>query len=772
MDLPQQGQYVSSLLLRFCALTVLRSRYYIPPTALKSRPRPSISVNYLTNVLSMSKPPTASRRCTSITVYHPTVQHDPDSPDSHLPSIQRSTKPITPEEPSSCDKKLGTSTPIKHVRQAATSDENSPLLSERESIFATHYLPSDGGDQTPRLPAAEGADNVANLPQHLNITTELALPSSPPYSAISLSALLSSRKSRPSQIVNSDGQKTNSNDSTPSTTRVEESNETRHTVRRVASEGHSVRQILQLRVRDKKHSPSFENLSAVVASGKMNTAGNDGEEQCGSVYEHGHTWHEHEHESARNEAFRQTGSNERSASRGRARVEKSIEATLPDRDSTRNVRTRKSSHLMGIFKETASSEAQKRDGQSRTAKARHDRGRERGSTLLREDSEVSQLRSKHSHSRHTACLVEEPSHPTTSGEVSGQLPTTALGDVVIQADPYGSTAVSDSSSSSPLRPVSPSETQHDPYFRRHDEIKSSMSDKRPVIPAKLLEDIRSHHNLTAPRDCTVSLSRSLPSVVDVDKLGLTASPKDYQAEDGADHDEEDEEHISSAVYFPHPRPSDEDIEQFTCPDEEPKIGLSPTLSDPATSTPKPELKRTLSDIASSEHIDISVRSKHEESVFHGDYRPSEQLSEEEKERDMQGPINETTIDSASSASSASECEISSGEELSGHSQASEGEVTPTSAPTPQSQSQKRKRNATTIAPRGAVVLEPYSHQVGGHSTMFRFSRRAVCKQLNNRENEFYERIEQRHPDMLRFLPRLVTAEFCLKVVLVRATTDA
>merc|ERR1711939_402689 len=27
--------------------------------------------------------------------------------------------------------------------------------------------------------------------------------------------------------------------------------------------------------------------------------------------------------------------------------------------------------------------------------------------------------------------------------------------------------------------------------------------------------------------------------------------------------------------------------------------------------------------------------------------------------------------------------------------------------------------------------------------------------LNNRENEFYERIEHRHPDMLKFLPRYI-----------------
>jgi hypothetical protein len=53
----------------------------------------------------------------------------------------------------------------------------------------------------------------------------------------------------------------------------------------------------------------------------------------------------------------------------------------------------------------------------------------------------------------------------------------------------------------------------------------------------------------------------------------------------------------------------------------------------------------------------------------------------------------------------------------------------------------------------AIELIPYKHQVGGHTTLWRFSRRAVCKQLNNRENEFYEKIEKYHRDLLAFLPR-------------------
>ncbi|KTW28855.1 hypothetical protein T552_01484 [Pneumocystis carinii B80] len=54
---------------------------------------------------------------------------------------------------------------------------------------------------------------------------------------------------------------------------------------------------------------------------------------------------------------------------------------------------------------------------------------------------------------------------------------------------------------------------------------------------------------------------------------------------------------------------------------------------------------------------------------------------------------------------------------------------------------------------GFVELKPYKHQVGGHHTLFRFSKRAVCKPLVKRENEFYEAVEHLHQDLLAFMPR-------------------
>jgi hypothetical protein len=158
-------------------------------------------------------------------------------------------------------------------------------------------------------------------------------------------------------------------------------------------------------------------------------------------------------------------------------------------------------------------------------------------------------------------------------------------------------------------------------------------------------------------------------------------------------------------------------------------------------------------LGATEHIDISVVSQHEKKIFHGNYRPLDEAAREEPP--PLSPLSEapTTV-----IVSTSESEIESGDEAGLPSQPEDVSTTPTQRNT------LTRRPTDSQAPpktKAKVVLEPYKHQVGGHSTIFRFSRRAVCKQLNNRENEFYERIEQRHPDMLKFLPRYALSHRCL-----------
>lgn len=52
-----------------------------------------------------------------------------------------------------------------------------------------------------------------------------------------------------------------------------------------------------------------------------------------------------------------------------------------------------------------------------------------------------------------------------------------------------------------------------------------------------------------------------------------------------------------------------------------------------------------------------------------------------------------------------------------------------------------------------VPLEPFRNQVGGHSSIYKFTKRAVCKPLVSRENLFYEAVEREAPPLLGYIPR-------------------
>lgn len=61
---------------------------------------------------------------------------------------------------------------------------------------------------------------------------------------------------------------------------------------------------------------------------------------------------------------------------------------------------------------------------------------------------------------------------------------------------------------------------------------------------------------------------------------------------------------------------------------------------------------------------------------------------------------------------------------------------------------KYGKNATRSGDRG-VLLEPFIHQVGGHSSMMRYDDHTVCKPLITREQRFYESLP---PEMKEFTP--------------------
>ncbi|KAL9105448.1 MAG: hypothetical protein Q9227_009382 [Pyrenula ochraceoflavens] len=412
---------------------------------------------------------------------------------------------------------------------------------------------------------------------------------------------------------------------------------------------------------------------------------------------------------------------ERSASRGRTHVDKSIQVTLADPEPTKNARSRKSSHYMGLFKDSAiNREVPKSEGreesstQKQTVQTSFPMSTEHRTPLVRTLS---------------ADAITEVSNYFGDG-LSDALQSNIFTERPLQDEP---------DSSSPSESVSASDVLLEQPLNEHKDSDGASAKRllRPMPPS-LLEEIRQHHGLKPWPLISKSLSQ-----VEADHIAQRHAVEIQRPE--VLREEDEEEHMSALTYYPHAAPSQEDIDVDDQPEEDSERETKSPQQVETTSAAKPKRGQPSAVSNKPEHVDISLQSKRQKNVFHGDYRP---LEAEEAEQRKLPTIKEHTVESTYSTS---ESDQESSDDLSDSSQTEETETTPTA--TPKVQSHVEIKQAT--GPRGIVKLEPYSHQVGGHTTMFRFSRNAVCKELNNRENQFYERIEKRHPDMLQFLPRYI-----------------
>ena len=188
----------------------------------------------------------------------------------------------------------------------------------------------------------------------------------------------------------------------------------------------------------------------------------------------------------------------------------------------------------------------------------------------------------------------------------------------------------------------------------------------------------------------------------------------------------EKEHISSALYIPHRSSS-----------------LIGTADDRDTATSNRDTS------PSSRSVEISLQAKDESQILHGDLGASQRLASYDH-------CFNADLDSTSKRSNKSERKYHT--EKYHHddhvSSKAQRDSVPADKTQPVDSSNAGVKGQLDDVPLlEAVELKPYDHQVGGHSTVYRFSRRAVCKQLNNRENEFYETIERTHAELLHFLPR-------------------
>ena len=600
------------------------------------------------------------------------------------------------------------------IQKAATFSDPVPQLSERDSIFADHYVPVQS---EPSSSPAEGVTNpLLTDRQPASHMSTLAAEAVTPAGTSTGHSTHSPRKGDWHQRTD----RSIDGGSLPTSTRT--TTGTIQGIRRIPSDGHTWTSKFHVTVggmEENKHGD--DDLShGVLPHDDQSTphvvAKSESGEEPPPHAEPG------ERGTSLKQALPQEARTERSVSRGRPRVDKSIEATVKKPETGGNARSRKASHMMGIFDPRG--EFMRVDQQSSSDRVTPSKG-------------VAKLASRPASPIIRTELMSSGLQTSPSSEEGRDGYSDVKAATQIFALPFGgrdvrvSTRVPSSTSISPLR------AEHDPYFRQQD------LDQRPSAPPQLLEEIRRAQGVQPPKEVlTVPAGEQHGR----DRRELKEG-KSVPSPSGTREDEE--EHISAAIYYPHPGPSAEEIERFISPEElaeaEPdhRAVSQPTdLRTALSSETKPaEVKRP------PEHIDISVVSKNEKQMFHGNYRPPEDEAE-----GLETPRLSTIEESPSTRLvNVSETEFESSDDLGPSSRPEDLAVT-SKARVP---SDHKLKDQHILKPRAKVVLEPYKHQVGGHSTMFRFSRRAVCKQLNNRENEFYERIEQRHPDMLKFLPRYI-----------------
>ena len=276
---------------------------------------------------------------------------------------------------------------------------------------------------------------------------------------------------------------------------------------------------------------------------------------------------------------------------------------------------------------------------------------------------------------------------------------------------------------------------HDDIEYTEDGMDVTVSAKRKAhnLPLGLLEEIRNHHHLAPNATRNISYPKSVPAHDTHTKAKDDKSPTD-------EDEESDREHISKATYFPHQG-----------------IVLGESPIDDAKPVDKQLPKATRLDDGKQENatedVQIALRSDSASDWMHGDLSHVESASDVNNQNQPAPPRDRLLSDS--------EYE-SSGYSTGGYDStvSEEGEHTPTATPIEKGSFLRPKRRPSgpvhshqAPAPIGAVELKPYKHQVGGHTTVFRFSRRAICKQLNSKENMFYETIERNHPELLGYMPR-------------------
>ncbi|KAF2031967.1 SAICAR synthase-like protein [Setomelanomma holmii] len=617
---------------------------------------------------------------------------------------------VTPKPLAQTGRSRTTPSPQESTLWQSTIDR--PQLSERDSIFATTYLATDSPASSPRASARQ-TDADDDAPEQS--ISDMAAPAPPQRRLIDPPVVRRKQSTYPPAALEDHHALLATHfKSRKSSAAGMESDGTRHSPPPYMSPVDSPVQ--------RPTTPHISGVHSALDSKLANS-----EERRRNI-----AWRE-----GKPVAFKGTGAPDNIESE----IEKKIDVTLANVEQPSSARSRKASHYLRVFKDAANVAEQK---------IRDNRGKDRRAT-----------------EKKLPVLPEDGHKKSGAGDVSAlteQLQRLSRPSSAVQSPQAGPIEHYFETAS-----TSGGQSGLDPSAEHIDTTQSDQGTtyKQP-LPAHVLEEIRSIANLTPGAQPGSSFSRSLPtSAAEKFHSRLSTStirqqheePSDYfqvKSEDSAEpspvSDEEDseQEQISSALYFPHRRrkraerdPSEEcdhktDVEGF-------REQAASNTGRGSRGRAEGETPRT------PQEVEISLQSQDTNQCLYGDIPTTAPVQHEDEE-----PPHATKID-ALSAESESESLAESTQSLLGYESSATDDLgtTPTATTYAKEQRARPAPAPRPEAPVDAVELKPYNHQVGGHSTVYRFSKRAVCKQLNNRENEFYETVERHHPELLDFLPRYI-----------------
>jgi hypothetical protein len=592
--------------------------------------------------------------------------------------------------------------PVAHENSLLQSSVDRPQLSERDSIFATTYLATDSPTSSPRTSARSIATDDDAFEHRMS---DVAAPVPSSRRLIEAPASRRKQSSHPAVLP------THLYPRKRIVAGMEQDQE-RYSPSPFRSPGDaSVQQLTTL------HRPDVRSALDEMENSEQRSRNK--------------AWRE-----GKVVALKGTGTPEDIVLEGD--IEKNIDVTLAKTEQPASARSRKASHYLRVFKDADGSEG------LRTGDAR---GKEQRSM----------------EEAHLALKDEEYGRPTAGGysALTEQLRALSRPPSVTQSPHARPVNSYFEEIPPPWREVGPDDASSNAYTARGED--------RPIhkqpLPAHVLEEIRTIANLTPGGQPGSSFSRSLPTSATEryhahvattatrqehgEPTGyFQAKSEDVERSPASDEEDSEREQISSALYFPHRRPKES--KEVSLGEQDHEITIQSTHKMPAFFE-----DGALSSWASggarpsSQEVDISLQSQDTNQSLHGDTHKPPYVQREDEQT-----LATTNVDALSAESETESLAESTHSLLDYDSSATDDLGTTPTATTQHIESKATPAQAAQPpAPLDAVELKPYDHQVGGHSTVYRFSRRAVCKQLNNRENEFYETVERQHPELLEFLPR-------------------